>query len=45
MEMSYEPVADGELAAVVTFLEMRSPPAGGAPRQARYKGHSHELPG
>jgi GNAT superfamily N-acetyltransferase len=24
--MSYEPVADGELAAVVTYLEMRSPP-------------------
>ncbi len=30
--MSYEPVADGELAAVVTFLEMRSPPTGGAPQ-------------
>lgn len=28
--MSYEPVADGELAAVVTYLEMRSP-AGQAP--------------
>jgi ribosomal protein S18 acetylase RimI-like enzyme len=26
MEMSYEAVADGELAAVVTYLEMRSPP-------------------
>ena len=26
MEMSYEPVADNELAAVVTYLEMRSPP-------------------
>jgi GNAT superfamily N-acetyltransferase len=25
--MSYEPVADGELAAVVTYLEMREPPA------------------
>lgn len=24
--MSYEPVADGDLAAVVTFLEMRQPP-------------------
>lgn len=24
--MSYDPVADGELAAVVTFLEMRKPP-------------------
>jgi GNAT superfamily N-acetyltransferase len=24
--MSYEPVADGELAAVVTYLEMRAPP-------------------
>ena len=24
--MSYEAVADGELAAVVTYLEMRSPP-------------------
>ena len=29
--MSYEPVADGELAAVVTYLEMRSPPAGEPP--------------
>lgn len=29
--MSYEPVADGELAAVVTYLEMRSPPSGGLP--------------
>jgi GNAT superfamily N-acetyltransferase len=27
MEMSYDPVADGELAAVVTYLEMREPPA------------------
>jgi GNAT superfamily N-acetyltransferase len=26
MEMSYEPVPDNELAAVVTYLEMRSPP-------------------
>ena len=26
MEMSYEPVADGELAAVVTYLEMHGPP-------------------
>ena len=25
MEVSYEPVADGELATVVTYLEMRSP--------------------
>jgi GNAT superfamily N-acetyltransferase len=25
--MSYEPVSDGQLAAVVTFLEMRDPPA------------------
>lgn len=25
--MSYDPVADGELAAVVTYLEMREPPA------------------
>ena len=25
--MSYEPVADGELAAIVTYLEMRAPPA------------------
>ena len=29
--MSYEPVADGELAAVVTFLEMRSPPKHSVP--------------
>jgi GNAT superfamily N-acetyltransferase len=29
--MSYEPVADGELAAVVTYLEMRSPPDPGVP--------------
>jgi GNAT superfamily N-acetyltransferase len=29
--MSYEPVADGELAAVVTYLEMRSPPIGDVP--------------
>lgn len=29
--MSYEPVADNELAAVVTFLEMLSPPEGGIP--------------
>jgi GNAT superfamily N-acetyltransferase len=27
MEMSYEAVADGELAAVVTYLEIREPPA------------------
>ena len=26
MEVSYEPVVDGEIAAVVTFLEMREPP-------------------
>ena len=24
--MSYDPVADGELATVVTYLEMRQPP-------------------
>jgi GNAT superfamily N-acetyltransferase len=29
--MSYEPVADSELAAVVTYLEMRSPPTGDVP--------------
>jgi GNAT superfamily N-acetyltransferase len=29
--MSYEAVADGELAAVVTYLEMTVPPAGDAP--------------
>ena len=29
--MSYEPVAEGELAAVVTFLEMRSPPEHSVP--------------
>jgi GNAT superfamily N-acetyltransferase len=29
--MSYEPVAPGELAAVVTFLEMRAPPPACAP--------------
>ena len=29
--MSYDPVAEGELAAVVTFLEMHSPPAGEVP--------------
>lgn len=29
--MSYEPVADGELAAVVTYLEMRARPAGEVP--------------
>jgi len=29
--VSYEPVADGELAAVVTYLEMRSPPADEVP--------------
>lgn len=29
--MSYEPVAHGELAAVVTFLEMRAPPAAAVP--------------
>ena len=28
MEMSYAPVPDNELVAVVTFLEMREPPAG-----------------
>jgi GNAT superfamily N-acetyltransferase len=30
--MSYEPVADGELAAVVTYLEMHERPAVGVPR-------------
>jgi len=29
--MSYEPVANGELAAVVTFLEMHQPPPAAAP--------------
>jgi GNAT superfamily N-acetyltransferase len=29
--MSYEPVADGDLAAVVTYLEMRAPPAHAIP--------------
>jgi GNAT superfamily N-acetyltransferase len=29
--MSYEPVPDGDLAAVVTYLEMRSPPQHGIP--------------
>ncbi len=29
--MSYEPVADTDLAAVVTYLEMRSPPGGEVP--------------
>ena len=29
--MSYEPLPDGELAAVVTYLEMREPPAGPVP--------------
>ena len=29
--MSYEPVSDGELAAVVTFLEMRKPPTAQVP--------------
>jgi len=32
MEMSYEPVTDGELAAVVTYLEMRAPPGHQVPR-------------
>ncbi len=31
MGVSYRPVEDGELAAVVTFLEMHQPPAGGVP--------------
>jgi len=30
--MSYEPVSDGELAAVVTFLEMLEPPAAEVPQ-------------
>jgi len=29
--MSYEPVAEGDLVAVVTFLEMRKPPVGDVP--------------
>ena len=29
--VSYEPVADGELAAVVTYLEMHAPPAAAGP--------------
>jgi GNAT superfamily N-acetyltransferase len=29
--MAYEPVADGDLAAVVTYLEMLGPPAGDVP--------------
>ena len=29
--MSYTPLADGEIAAVVTFLEMHAPPAGEVP--------------
>ena len=32
--MSYEPVPDGELAAVVTYLEMRSPPEQPIPSSA-----------
>ena len=32
--MSYEPVPDGELAAVVTYLEMRAPPALPIPQSA-----------
>lgn len=32
--MSYEPVPDGELAAVVTFLDMRKPPDGQIPASA-----------
>lgn len=32
--MSYEPVADGELAAVVTYLEMTAPPDHEAPSSA-----------
>jgi GNAT superfamily N-acetyltransferase len=31
MDMSYEPVADGEIAAVVTYLEMHAPPRGEVP--------------
>ena len=30
--MSYDPVPDGELAAVVTYLEMTEPPSGDPPR-------------
>ncbi|HEX5258558.1 MAG TPA: GNAT family N-acetyltransferase [Sphingomicrobium sp.] len=29
--MSYDPLPNGELAAVVTYLEMRAPPSGGVP--------------
>ena len=32
--MSYEPVADGELAAVVTYLEMHAPPAAAVPQSS-----------
>lgn len=32
MVVSYEAVSDGDLAAVVTFLEMRAPPSSGPPR-------------
>jgi GNAT superfamily N-acetyltransferase len=32
--MSYQPVADGELAAIVTFLEMYEPPRGELPASA-----------
>lgn len=32
--MSYEAVADGELAAVVTYLEIRGPPAGAPPQSS-----------
>ena len=30
--MSYEPVPDGELAAVVTYLEMLEPPSADVPQ-------------
>ena len=36
--MSYAPVADGELAAVVTFLEMRQPPDGAVPASPLHLG-------
>jgi GNAT superfamily N-acetyltransferase len=32
--MTYEPLPDGELAAIVTYLEMREPPAGPVPASA-----------
>ena len=34
MGVSYQPIADGELAAVVTFLEMREPPPPAPPEKS-----------